>query len=750
MEEIKMNKLYLIRFILLFFMSNIAYSQVSLEIEGYFGGKVYCGAVSGNYAYVGQGLNITVLDLSGTEPQQVASLEINRQTSDIFVSGDFAYIYAKDPDTGFLIVNISDPLNIALTGSCPLHGYQYGAVFVQGDHAYVAAEINGFYIIDISDPSQPFVTGEYLDGSSLYDVYVEGTIACLADKNANLTRLIDVTDPSDPYEIGNCAGLWPVSVCIKEDHAYVAEKYWEQEEQKGMRVIDISDPSNPVSVAYFETLINAEKFLPEQIGVAGDYAYLATQRSSGGERESWLFVVDISDPLDPFEAGKVETNGYPLSLQISAPKTYISNTFSALAFDIVDISDPSDPLLETSFITPGTISQMILKDDILFVSSYEGLFIYETSERGMPELLMAYPDWQAYGFMYLKEDVICATYFDKLFIIDITDIYNIQELSSNLTMDSFIKGLAGHGEYVYLPVENKVNVVNISDPTNPLIEDDVELMGEGRQIFIDGLTSLLYATYYIEDSDHGFQIFDISDPANIVSLSSMQTTADPECIFEYGNITYLGTNTETTWSLESFDVSDPSSPQPLEDTGGDGYITSITGNDTVVYAGVIGQSVLGFSPELAALIVILHTHGTLNLLIRSLRMYTMQGRLGDFKEDNGLYGVATINIKSQYTGIEDVNFGNKIISLEQNFPNPFSDQTELRYTIREKCNVSVNVYNINGQEINMLMNRHHEPGDYTLIFDATGLENGIYFFMIAVKSGSKIHKSYMKGLHVRH
>ena len=41
-----------------------AADEVNLTLEGHFGGATYACAVSGNYAYVGQGQDLVVLDIS--------------------------------------------------------------------------------------------------------------------------------------------------------------------------------------------------------------------------------------------------------------------------------------------------------------------------------------------------------------------------------------------------------------------------------------------------------------------------------------------------------------------------------------------------------------------------------------------------------------------------------------------------------------------------------------------------------------
>ncbi len=67
-----------------------------------------------------------------------------------------------------------------------------------------------------------------------------------------------------------------------------------------------------------------------------------------------------------------------------------------------------------------------------------------------------------------------------------------------------------------------------------------------------------------------------------------------------------------------------------------------------------------------------------------------------------------------------------IFSLDQNFPNPFNPQTEVRYQIPEPSFVSLKIYDIMGREVRTLVNERMEAGYYTENFDGEGLSSGVY------------------------
>lgn len=69
-------------------------------------------------------------------------------------------------------------------------------------------------------------------------------------------------------------------------------------------------------------------------------------------------------------------------------------------------------------------------------------------------------------------------------------------------------------------------------------------------------------------------------------------------------------------------------------------------------------------------------------------------------------------------------------SLKQNYPNPFSSMTNIPFTVSQKSNVTLRIYNYLGQEIETLVNEVRSAGSYTVPFDAAGLNEGVYFYKL--------------------
>lgn len=73
-------------------------------------------------------------------------------------------------------------------------------------------------------------------------------------------------------------------------------------------------------------------------------------------------------------------------------------------------------------------------------------------------------------------------------------------------------------------------------------------------------------------------------------------------------------------------------------------------------------------------------------------------------------------------------------SLYQNYPNPFNPSTTIQFSIPSSQFVTLKVYDLLGREIATLVNEELNPGEYSIVLDATGLASGIYFYRLSASS----------------
>ncbi len=74
-------------------------------------------------------------------------------------------------------------------------------------------------------------------------------------------------------------------------------------------------------------------------------------------------------------------------------------------------------------------------------------------------------------------------------------------------------------------------------------------------------------------------------------------------------------------------------------------------------------------------------------------------------------------------------------SLGSNYPNPFNPQTVIPYSLTNSGDVRLAIYNVIGQEVEVLVNAFNIAGDYEVVFDASALPTGIYFYQLQTSEG---------------
>lgn len=68
--------------------------------------------------------------------------------------------------------------------------------------------------------------------------------------------------------------------------------------------------------------------------------------------------------------------------------------------------------------------------------------------------------------------------------------------------------------------------------------------------------------------------------------------------------------------------------------------------------------------------------------------------------------------------------------LEQNYPNPFTHKTTVKYSVYKEQHVRISIYNSNGILIKDLINKYHRPGDFQIEFDVSSISKGIYLCLM--------------------
>lgn len=114
-------------------------------------------------------------------------------------------------------------------------------------------------------------------------------------------------------------------------------------------------------------------------------------------------------------------------------------------------------------------------------------------------------------------------------------------------------------------------------------------------------------------------------------------------------------------------------------------------------------------------------------------------------DPDGAAGIYTIPVvvNSIPLGIDDpLSSIPTDIELQQNYPNPFNPSTEIRFGIPRTAAVTVDVLDVLGKPVAVLLNDVKSAGYHQVTFQAGQLPSGIYLYRIQIRETASNSRSF--------
>ena len=312
----------------------------------------------GNVFITDAAYGLDIIDVNApSSPQRLSryNTPVPWMLYDISVQDQTAYVVGIN--SGFRVVDVSDPANMRELGFDDMrkNGYTQSptGLAVEGNYAYISDSNYPFHIYDLSDPSEPDEVGAVYDHAApdgAADIAVAGNTAYISGSGAKDAFypgdglwVIDISDPEKPKEVKFLdlpnAG-WQLAISgstLYALDAYGAKSGANLEEPLSLRVIDISNPSNPVPGA----VIPFPQRTPIGMGfwdvkASQDSLYISLSMME-------LKVFDISAPESP-----VETGTFPVYFSGSGKMAVEDGILAAGVVQAYDVSQDGQPALIAS------------------------------------------------------------------------------------------------------------------------------------------------------------------------------------------------------------------------------------------------------------------------------------------------------------------------------------------------------------------------------------------------------------------
>ncbi len=518
-------------------------------------------------------------------PKEIGTVGGFSDPLELAVAGGYAYV--ADASAGLRVVDISNPGLPVIVATVNTPGISY-KVQIEGDYAYLADATAGLQVINISDPTSPQLIATFDTPNTTRGLHIVGDIAYVADSSALL--IIDISNPASPGLLGTMPVTGDARDVRVSGNTAVVAAY-----NGGVQVFDVADPTTPFPLTTIAlTYVYG-------VDLAGDHAYVVGLYSG-------LHAIDISNPATAFEAGAIDTPGTAQKVKVVGNRAYVGTGYTGMR--IYDITDPTAPLADDIYDPAGLDAfGVAISGQYAFVADRSD-FLHAVSIADAVTPAEA-GQFNGSGALYctiVSGDIAYLAHgVDGLQILDVSDPTAPAWLGEYNPTYS-INEVAASRRYAYLGTPSGIDVVDISDRTNPWLVSSYAMTSNPRDIHLVGnilyvaagtagffaldtgnpaslaeigslnLSGSVYAAHidgdiaYVAASTQGLVLLNISDPGNIGYLGQYNTTGNAFDVEVSGDMAYVADGDS---GLLVFDVTDPYNPVPTTNSATAGSLRNL-------------------------------------------------------------------------------------------------------------------------------------------------------------------------------
>ncbi|MEL7530025.1 MAG: T9SS type A sorting domain-containing protein [Bacteroidota bacterium] len=107
------------------------------------------------------------------------------------------------------------------------------------------------------------------------------------------------------------------------------------------------------------------------------------------------------------------------------------------------------------------------------------------------------------------------------------------------------------------------------------------------------------------------------------------------------------------------------------------------------------------------------------------------GKLTEIHERNNI-GYVTVESFSSVSIEEEMEEQVAYGKLSMSYPNPFSEETAIRFRVPQAEKVQMTLYDMQGKMIKALLNEHKQSGEFEVLVSGQNLPDGLYFYQLQI------------------
>ncbi len=408
-------------------------------------------------------------------------------------------------------------------------------------------------IYDITLPAQPSLLGEIPLKSVLEAIEVQGNYAYISTRDYGL-QVVQVDAPASPQVVANLPIANAGKAMILHDHyLYFGCQNMHTNDYRFFAV-NISNPLSPGIATNFP--LSSPMF---DMVVSGQYLYAASEPRG-------ITVWSLQDPAVPTKVGQLPHPFMATPISIAAVgSSYLYVAIDDYVVQVVNISTPTTPVLETDFGNPGygMVKDVFIRDNTAYLAVEMGLAAWDITNPAAPvEVFETHYPGSAHH-IDTDSDILALSHgYAGVKIVDISTPHSPQ-LTGNTYAAGKTLSLASAGSFLAVASNyGGMHVVQNSSGTNSFPTRSVRAPAG---CVYTGLVYPGFYTYVIDKShDHepGLVIYDLHDPSNPVEAAVWRPSMGGSIldVRVSGNYAYLPLSRD---GIQVLDVSNPAAPSEI-------------------------------------------------------------------------------------------------------------------------------------------------------------------------------------------